>query len=196
MANEKAKEITLGEDFGAVAISVNGKRIEVSADGVIDIKPVNSNIMTAIAASRGAYKIGDHLVEGKLTTVVFSFDENNHPIRVPTFVFIGKSNFSDQDVAIKKENERLGLHGDRMLTPLDGNECAQLAKVWDKVALPVSGHEPPRFSANETPWFWGESESTDEDRARVFRGGVEAATFDSKRCLRPVPVALRGPIRS
>jgi hypothetical protein len=41
MANERPNEITeidLGEDFGAVAINVNGKRIEIGADGGINIR--------------------------------------------------------------------------------------------------------------------------------------------------------------
>jgi len=33
MTNEKIKEIDLGGDFGAVALKVNGLRIEIGADG-------------------------------------------------------------------------------------------------------------------------------------------------------------------
>lgn len=188
LANEKAKEITLGEDFGAVAITVNGKRIEVSAEGGIEIKPANGNTMTAIAAAQEAYKIGDRLKEGKLTTVIFGFDENKDPIRVPESVFVGNAEFYNQDKAVAEANERLGLKGQKALTRLNDQECAQLAKVWDKVA-------PPALQGSAAPWFWGASDFN-YDGERVYRGGEADWGSDFRYNSHPVPAALCGPVRS
>ncbi len=61
----KTKEINLGEDFGAVTITVNGKRIEIGANGEIaGIGPVNGNAMTAISAAKTAYEVGELTKEG------------------------------------------------------------------------------------------------------------------------------------
>lgn len=188
MAKEKAKEITLGEDFGAVAITVNGKRIEVGADGGIKIKPANGNTMTAIAAPQETYKIGDRLKEGKLTTVIFGFDENNDPIRVPESIFVGNEGFNYQAYAVAKENDKLVLKGQKALTCLNDQECAQLAKVWNKVA-------PPALRGSAAPSFWGAS-TYDVGSGRVYRGGEAGWLSLHRPNSRPVPAALRGPVQS
>jgi hypothetical protein len=208
MAEKKAKEITLGE-LGPVAITVNGSR-EVSADGSV----AENGAMTAIAAAQGAYKIGDKLKEGSLTTIVFSFDENKDPIRLPVGicegVFIGYTEFYHQDAGIRITNEKLGLQGQRALTRLTDEECAQLAKVWDKVAPPAPQRKAAQGllartwqkltgpSANRKkapPLFWG-AEGFKIGGARLHRGGDTSTIIAHRYDRFAVPAALRGPVQS
>ena len=198
----KSKEIDLGSDFGAVALKVNGIRLEIGADGkslnIVSNAPVsvtvaaNSNTpqtSTAIAAAQEAYKIGDRLKEGELTTVIFDFDENKDPIRVPENIFIGKTEHYNQDRAVADANDKYGLRGQQALTRLNDRECAQLAKVWDKVA-------PPSQQGNAAPWFWGELFNFYLG-GRMYRSGADVwNSSNSGHGLRPVPAALRGPVRN
>lgn len=145
-----------------------------------------------IAAAQEAYKIGDRLREGNLTTVIFGFDEKNNPIRVLEDIFVGNAKFDHQDKAVTKRNEELGLKGQKALTRLNDLECAQLAEVWDKVA-------PPALQGSAAPWFWGESFSTSLWGGCVFRAeedGVSIAIDESGAygSSYKVPAALRGPI--
>lgn len=138
-------------------------------------------------AALEAYSIGDRLKEGELTTVIFGFDKNKDPIRVPEGVFIGTTEFYNQDKAVAQANDRLGLKGQKTLSRLNDDECAQLAKVWDKVA-------PPALQGDAAPWFWGASAIN--ITWRVYCGSKTDWGYDVRCYSRPVPAALRGPVRT
>lgn len=52
-----AREISLGEDFGDVAVRVNGVRVEISHDGIVTTKPAPAN--DAAAKTEAPLQIGD-----------------------------------------------------------------------------------------------------------------------------------------
>lgn len=83
-----------------------------------------------------------------MTTVIFGFDANNDPIRVLESVFVGKAEFHNQDDVIAQTNYKIGLKGQERLTRLNDHECAQLVKVWNKVAS-------RDLQGGDAPWFWG-----------------------------------------
>ena len=56
MTDSKAREISLGDDFGRVVVRVNGVSIDVGADGVVNVKPAPANDPSK---SRAAPQIGD-----------------------------------------------------------------------------------------------------------------------------------------
>lgn len=186
MANEKAKEIMLGEDFGAVAITVNGQRIEIGADGAIQIKPANGNTMTAIAAAQKALEIGDRMKDG---TVVIAVDlKKNTALFAPEGIFGGNSDFDHQDGVVKQANAR-SLHGNKDWRRGTDKEASALANAWDKVA-------PPALQGRDTPWFWGAA-SSKNDNGRVYRGGkADGVSNDHRYYSHPVPVVRSGPARS
>lgn len=157
MASEKAKEI----DFGKTD--------------------------TAAGLAQKALGIGDRLKEGTLTTVVFGFDGNKDPIRVPEGVFIGEAIFCDQDKVVAKANVGLDLKGTKALTRLSDDECAQLTKVWAKVA-------PPELQTSTAPEFWGASDYCYS--GRLYHGGEPYWSYLDQNYSRPVPAAIRGPARS
>ena len=188
MTTEMTKEITLGDDFGAVAITVNGRRIEIGADGGVEIKPANGNTMTAIAAAQKALEIGDRMKDG---TVVIAVDlENNIALFVPEGIFGGNARFEDQyDVVEKADAQKLHGHTDwRLITD---NEASALAKAWGKVA-------PPALQGEAAPYFWGLSadQAFYSASGRIYRGGMDGWFYSAPRNLYPVPIVRRGPARS
>jgi len=185
MANEKKKEINLGEDFGAVTVVVNGKRIEIGPDGTIGkIEPANSNTMSAIAAAKEALEIGDRMKDG---TVVIAVDlKNNTALFAPEGIFGGNSSFDDQDSVVKQSNAQ-GLHGQKDWRRITDKEASSLAKAWDKVA-------PPALQGSAAPWFWGAS-ALNASLGRVYRGGGSDWNISSRYHSRPVPVVRSGPAR-
>jgi hypothetical protein len=151
---------------------------------------IMANEKTRKNAAEEAYKIGDHLKEGKLKTVVIGFDDNKDPIRVLEEVFIGKADFENQDKAIAEANKRLGLTGAKALTRLNNQECEKLAKAFDKVA-------PPALQGSAAPWFWGDG---DYSAGRIYSAGDgEWRTVSDVLNMyhpRDVPAALRGPVQN
>ncbi|MDD9900303.1 MAG: hypothetical protein OXT65_04930 [Alphaproteobacteria bacterium] len=182
MTETTTKEITLGEDFDAVAITVNGMRIKVSVDDGIEIKPVNGNTMTAIDTAQKAFEIGECLKDG---TIVFGFDDDKNPLRVPEGVLCGETDYYSQNRIVERANAD-ALHGHKTWTRLSDKECAQLAKVWDKVA-------PVAQRGSAAPWFWGASSSHRHSFGNVYRGGGKSSTTDLNAS-RFVPVVLRGAV--
>jgi hypothetical protein len=72
MVEESAREISLGEDFGTVAVKVNGVRVVVQTDGstvvftngAVEVKPVPAND-SAVKGPAGL-KIGDKMEDGTI----------------------------------------------------------------------------------------------------------------------------------
>lgn len=70
--SSKAKEISLGEDFGDVAVKVNGVCVEVRTDGsilaytngTVKVSPIAND--DSKAAARAAPKIGDPMPDGTI----------------------------------------------------------------------------------------------------------------------------------
>jgi len=187
MANEKKKEINLGEDFGAVTVVVNGKRIEICSDGSIGkIEPANGNTITAIAAAKKALEIGDRMKDG---TVVIAVDlKENIALFAPKDIFGGNSAFDSQDSVVKQANVQ-GLHGHKDWRRITDEEASALAKAWDKVA-------PPALQGSAAPWFWGAA-TDDAGNGSVFRRGYSVWNRGPYRLdSRPVPVVRSGPARS
>jgi len=60
--NNKTKEIALGDDFGDVAVSVNGVRVEIRTDGSVKFNPVANDEQRT--AGGKAPKTGDLLPDG------------------------------------------------------------------------------------------------------------------------------------
>jgi hypothetical protein len=179
MANKKIKEINLGEDFGAVAVIVNGARIEIGANGdVTSIKPANGNTSTAIAAAKEALEIGDRMKDG---TVVIAVDlEKNTALFAPEGIFGGSSDFEHQDGVVKNTNEQ-SLAGHKDWRRITDEEAGALAVAWDRVA-------PAALQDSHAPWFWGAS--------NICRGGEFLSSYDAQDGSRPVPVVRSGPARS
>jgi len=72
----KAKEISLGEDFGDVAVKVNGVRVEVTMDGNVKISLVANDDDKAAASTEP--KIGDKMPDG--TVFAGISPETNKPM--------------------------------------------------------------------------------------------------------------------
>jgi Protein of unknown function (DUF1566) len=67
----KVKEISLGGNFGDVAVKVNGTRIEVHADGSIDVSPpsavrVHPPANDTEAKLKTAFEVGDEMEDGTI----------------------------------------------------------------------------------------------------------------------------------
>lgn len=186
MVEENTRKIDLGRDFGAVAITVNGRRIEVSADGDIHIRPAHTNTVTAIAAAKKALEIGQRMKDG---TVVIAVDlKENFALFAPKEIFGGGSNFNNQDDIVKKANEE-GLHGHSDWRRVTDKEASALAHAWDKVA-------PPALQGSAAPWFWGASGTGRYDTAgHIYRGGEADWGGDDRGWSHPVPVVRSGPAR-
>jgi len=60
----KAKEISLGEDFGDVAVKVNGVRVEVSSNGNVKVTSIANDDSKAAACAEP--KIGDRMPDGTI----------------------------------------------------------------------------------------------------------------------------------
>jgi len=137
-----------------------------------------------------AFKIGERLREGNLTTIVFGFDRHDGtPLRIPESLFIGKASFKDQDKLIAKTNRALGLKGNNILTRLSALECTLLAREWGKVAPPAltrTGAEPS-FWGTQEPW-----NMLPQVYSGVY-GGSSESSFP--RYVKNVPAAFRHPIR-
>ena len=58
----KAREIDLGEDFGAVVVKANGARVEIGADGSVHGLPAPAN--DSAAKAKTAPEIGDKMEDG------------------------------------------------------------------------------------------------------------------------------------
>lgn len=61
-ANNKTKEIAVGEDFGNVAVSANGVHVEIRADGEVKVRPIANDDKGPAAGKPD--QIGRH-IEGK-----------------------------------------------------------------------------------------------------------------------------------
>jgi len=194
------KEIDLCNDFGAVALKLNGLRLEIGAEGksvnIVSNTPVsvtvaaNINILhasTAITAAKQVLEIGDRIKDG---TVVIAVDpKKNLALFAPEGIFGGEADFDHQDYVIYKANKQ-GLRGHKDWRRVTDNEARALAKVWDKVA-------PPPLQGSAAPWFWGKSINfIDYYYARVYRGGEAECRPNHRFGSRPVPIVRSGPARS
>ena len=190
--SEQARQISLGEDFGAAVIALNGLRLEVGADGksvrVVSDTPVQisyaANENQASLAQR-VLEVGERLRDG---TVVLSVDlDKNEALFVPAKIFGGEAKFDHQDNVVKSAN-RDGLHGHKDWRRITDAEGETLSKAWDKVA-------PAELQGSAAPWFWLASPYGNYI-GRVRRGGEadwgNFFRFDSI----PVPVVRSGPARS
>jgi len=201
MANEKAKEIDFGDDFGAAALKINGIHVEIGAEGksihitsgrpVVITATTNTNASqtsTAISAAKEALEVGDRMKDG---TVVIDVDlKNNIALFAPQGIFGGNSDFDQQDSVVKKANEqKLAGHEDwRRITD---REASALAAAWFKVApasLQLKG--PGSLS------FWGASNSY-FTASTVSKGGQTfwLNMYYNRRNSFPVPIVRAGPAR-
>lgn len=204
MVNDKAKEIDLGSDFGAVALKVNGIRLEISIDGkiinIVSNTPVVVTVAadintpptsTAIAAAQEALVIGQKMKDG---TVVIAVDlQKNLALFAPEGIFGGKSDFDHQDGVVKKVNEQ-SLAGHKDWRRITDQEASALAKDWPKVA-------PPALQGSAAPRFWGASTfnfdfGDNYYYGRVYRGGEADCGGGDRNGSRLVPVVRSGPARS
>lgn len=190
--SEQARQISLGEDFGAAVIALNGLRLEVGADGksvrVVSDTPVqisyaaNEN-QTSLA--QRVLEVGERLRDG---TVVLSVDlDKNQALFVPAKIFGGEAKFDHQDNVVKSAN-RDGLHGHKDWRRITDAEGETLSKAWDKVA-------PAELQGSAAPWFWLAS-PVNNGNGRVRRGGEAGWTSDVRVSSYPVPVVRSGPARS
>jgi cell wall-associated NlpC family hydrolase len=187
VANEKTKEIDLGNDFGAVALKINGIRLEIGADGkaikITSDTPVAVTAATNTADTKKALEVGEHMKDG---TVVIAVDlKKNTALFAPEGIFGGNSDFDEQDGIVKKANEqKLASHKDwRRVTD---SEASALAKAWDKVA-------PRAMQDSYAPWFWGASTDQFNSAGRVYRGGEsDPPSITYLAYWRPVPVVRNG----
>ena len=154
MTNEKKKEINLGDDFGAVTVNVNGKSININADGTV---------------AQRALEIGEH-VDGM---IVLDVDyKNNTALFVPEDdIFAGESDFKHRNDLVEQANTK-NLNGHSDWRAATGKEAYTLAEHWRKVA-------PREWQTNISPRrrFWGEAYEDheaykDSQYATTYCGGV------------------------
>jgi hypothetical protein len=62
----RAREITLGDDFGDVAVRVNGVRVEISHDGFVTTKASPANDTGTKPKASTASQIGDKMADGTI----------------------------------------------------------------------------------------------------------------------------------
>ena len=190
--SEQARQISLGEDFGAAVIALNGLRLEVGADGksvrVVSDTPVQISYAAnenKTSLAQRILEVGDRLRDG---TVVLSVDlDKNEALFVPAKIFGGEAKFDHQDNAVKSAN-RDGLHGHKDWRRITDAEGDTLSKVWDKVA-------PAELQGSAAPWFWLAS-PYDDFSGRVRRGGEADWHSGHRYGSIPVPVVRSGPARS
>lgn len=195
MANqsEQARQISLGDNFGAAVIALNGLHLEVGADGK-SVRVICGDCMkishaanenrtsVAISLAQRALEVGDRLRDG---TVVLSVDlEKNEALFVPEGIFGGKAKFDHQDRVVKDVNSS-ALHGHKDWRRITNVEGAALSEVWDKVAPPALG--------DARPWFWLVSSSLNS--GQVSKGGISSRFLDNRNHSWLVPVIRSGPAR-
>jgi hypothetical protein len=194
MANqsEQTRQVSLGDDFGAAVITLNGLRLEVGADGK-SVRVVSANpVQLSYAANENktplvqrALEVGERLRDG---TVVLSVDlDKNVALFVPAKIFGGEAKFGHQDNVVKSAN-RDGLHGHKDWRLITDAEGETLSKAWDKVA-------PTELQGRAAPWLWLASPVYKVDRL-VRRGGEADWNYFYRGVSTPVPVVRSGPARS
>jgi len=196
LANEKAKEIDFGGDFGAAALKINGVCLEIGEDGksinIASNTPVTVTVTanintpqtsTAVGAAKEALEIGDRMKDG---TIVIAVDlKMNIALFVPEDIFGGNSTLYHQAVVVAKANAQ-NLHGKKDWRRITDEEANSLAKDWDKVA-------PPALQGHAAPWFWGAFSYFGSNSGRVYRGGEADCSYYHRNNSRPVPVVRSGP---
>ena len=203
MAVEKAKEIDLGGDLGAVFLKINGvrlevapdgKRIKVAADSPVDIS-IDGNVNlpkppVASTAAKRALFVGDQMADG---TVVVAVDKDrNIALFAPEGIFAGKAGFHSQDAVAETANT-YSLHGHKDWRRVADREASALAKEWNKFA-------PPSLQGTGREWFWGAAGGPTHYNGRPLEGRayVGATTrwhnFDAPTSFQ-VPVVRSGPAR-
>ncbi len=216
---KQAKQISLGDDFGAANITLNGLRLEVDANGrsvrVVSEAPVgiiwaaNENkASTAIDLAQRTpleqrvLEVGQRLRDG--TVCIFVDPAEDVSLRVPGKIFAGWADFDSQDIAVRKANTE-ALNGHKDWGRITAAQGKILSDVWDKALLKFWQEEGRRFAPPEfekqgwqdkdRPWFWLASPGGNSG-GRVRRGGEADWSNDNRSNSYPVPVVRSGPARS
>ena len=173
-----AKEISLGENFGAVVVKVNGVSIDVGSDGTVKVTPAPAN--DTAAKAKTAPEIGDEMEDGTILAGYY----RGKPLYATPQDAPGTYTFNQAARYAAKYAAKLDAHGHHDFHPPSIGELNVLYQNRNKGKLKGTFNETGSYPAG---WYWSSSPSYDYGWAQRFSDGGQYSyrgLDSSLRCVR------------